>query len=50
MNPPAQQTTKLSITRGVKREPPRIVIHGNQLNDLPDSYKRYLMYFFRKSL
>ena len=28
MNPPAQQTTKLSITRGVKREPPRIVIHG----------------------
>lgn len=30
--------------------PPRIVIHGNQLNDLPDSYKRYLMNYFRKSL
>ncbi|XOV79371.1 MAG: ribosome biogenesis GTPase Der [Aestuariibacter sp.] len=30
--------------------PPRIVIHGNQVDDLPDSYKRYLMNYFRKSL
>jgi len=30
--------------------PPRIVIHGNQVEDLPDSYKRYLMNYFRKSL
>jgi GTP-binding protein len=30
--------------------PPLIVIHGNQLKDLPDSYKRYLMNYFRKSL
>ncbi|MBE1301557.1 MAG: ribosome biogenesis GTPase Der [Alteromonadaceae bacterium] len=30
--------------------PPRIVIHGNQVKDLPDSYKRYLMNYFRKSL
>jgi len=30
--------------------PPVIVIHGNQVNDLPDSYKRYLMNYFRKSL
>ncbi len=30
--------------------PPRIVIHGNQVDDLPESYKRYLMNYFRKSL
>ncbi|OFC70646.1 ribosome biogenesis GTPase Der [Alteromonas confluentis] len=30
--------------------PPVIVIHGNQLNDLPGSYKRYLMNYYRKSL
>lgn len=30
--------------------PPLIVVHGNQVKDLPDSYKRYLMNYFRKSL
>lgn len=30
--------------------PPRIVVHGNQVEDLPDSYKRYLINYFRKSL
>jgi len=30
--------------------PPRIVIHGNQLKRLADSYKRYLNSFFRKKL
>jgi GTP-binding protein len=30
--------------------PPVIVIHGNQVKDLPDSYKRYLMNYYRKSL
>ena len=30
--------------------PPVIVIHGNQVKDLPDSYKRYLMNYFRKAL
>lgn len=30
--------------------PPIVVIHGNQVNSLPDSYKRYLMNYFRKSL
>ncbi|MFC0180710.1 ribosome biogenesis GTPase Der [Thorsellia kenyensis] len=30
--------------------PPIVVIHGNQVNALPDSYKRYLMNYFRKSL
>jgi GTP-binding protein len=27
-----------------------VVIHGNQVDDLPDSYKRYLMNYYRKSL
>ena len=30
--------------------PPVIVIHGNQVDDLPSSYKRYLMNYFRKAL
>lgn len=30
--------------------PPRIVIHGNQLDMLPDSYQRYLSRFFRTAL
>lgn len=30
--------------------PPVIVIHGNQVDDLPHSYKRYLMNYFRKAL
>jgi GTP-binding protein len=30
--------------------PPVIVIHGNQVSDLPDSYKRYLMNYYRKAL
>ena len=30
--------------------PPVIVIHGNQVDDLPGSYKRYLMTYYRKSL
>ena len=30
--------------------PPVIVIHGNQVDDLPTSYKRYLMNYFRKAL
>lgn len=30
--------------------PPIIVIHGNQVEKLADSYKRYLSNYFRKSL
>lgn len=30
--------------------PPIIVIHGNQMDKLPDSYKRYLSNHFRRSL
>ena len=41
---------KLKYAHAGGYNPPRIVIHGNQLSDLPDSYKRYLMNYFRKSL
>jgi len=30
--------------------PPRIIIHGNQINKVPSVYKRYLTNFFRKEL
>ena len=30
--------------------PPVIVIHGNQVQDLPDAYKRYMMNYYRKAL
>jgi GTP-binding protein len=30
--------------------PPRIIIHGNQISKVPAVYKRYLMNFFRKEL
>ncbi len=30
--------------------PPIVVVHGNQVKDLPDSYKRYLMNYYRKAL
>lgn len=30
--------------------PPIIVVHGNQIEGLPDSYKRYLSNYYRRSL
>jgi GTP-binding protein len=27
--------------------PPRIIIHGNRLTDMPDTYRRYLEHYFR---
>ena len=41
---------KLKYAHAGGYNPPRIVIHGNQVNDLPDSYKRYLMNYYRKAL
>ena len=32
------------------RNPPTIIVHGNQTNALPDSYKRYLANYFRNVL
>ncbi|WP_371189654.1 ribosome biogenesis GTPase Der [Thalassotalea maritima] len=41
---------KLKYAHAGGYNPPLIVIHGNQVNQLPDSYKRYLINYFRKSL
>ncbi len=41
---------KLKYAHAGGYNPPRIIIHGNQVNDLPDSYKRYLTNYFRDAL
>jgi len=41
---------KLRFAHQGGRNPPLIVIHGNQTERLPDSYKRYLVNVFRESL
>ncbi len=39
---------KLRYAHQGGRNPPRIVIHGNQTTAVPDSYSRYLANVFRK--
>ncbi|MDQ2165463.1 MULTISPECIES: ribosome biogenesis GTPase Der [Vibrio] len=41
---------KLKYAHAGGYNPPIIVVHGNLVNELPDSYKRYLMNYYRKSL
>ncbi|MBP6123586.1 MULTISPECIES: ribosome biogenesis GTPase Der [Providencia] len=41
---------KMKYAHAGGHNPPIVVIHGNQVTDLPDSYKRYLMNYFRRSL
>ncbi|KLN96810.1 ribosome biogenesis GTPase Der [Moellerella wisconsensis] len=41
---------KMKYAHAGGHNPPIVVIHGNQVSDLADSYKRYLMNYFRKSL
>jgi GTP-binding protein len=41
---------KLKYAHAGGYNPPRIIIHGNQVKDLPESYKRYLINYYRKSL
>lgn len=41
---------KLRYAHAGGYNPPLIVIHGNQVKKLADSYKRYLMNYFRRSL
>jgi GTP-binding protein len=50
--PPMHQgrRIKLKYAHAGGYNPPIIVIHGNQVNNLPQSYKRYLMNYFRKAL
>ena len=41
---------KLKYAHAGGYNPPRIVIHGNQVTRLPGSYQRYLTNYFRKAL
>ncbi|MDF7670581.1 ribosome biogenesis GTPase Der [Orbaceae bacterium ESL0721] len=41
---------KLKYAHAGGYNPPIVVIHGNQVEALPDSYKRYLMNYFRRAL
>ena len=41
---------KLKYAHAGGYNPPRIIIHGNQVKDLPESYKRYLINYYRMSL
>ncbi|MGO2088247.1 MAG: ribosome biogenesis GTPase Der [Oceanisphaera sp.] len=41
---------KLKYAHAGGYNPPRIIVHGNQVKTLPDSYKRYLVNYFRRSL
>ncbi|MDX1706531.1 ribosome biogenesis GTPase Der [Pseudidiomarina sp.] len=41
---------KLKYAHAGGYNPPRIIIHGNQVTRLPGSYQRYLINFFRKAL
>ncbi|MSQ69514.1 MAG: ribosome biogenesis GTPase Der [Gammaproteobacteria bacterium] len=51
-NPPLVhgRRIKLRYAHMGGRNPPTIVIHGNQTDSVPGSYKRYLANFFRKAL
>jgi GTP-binding protein len=52
-NPPpliGTRRVKLRYANPGGHNPPIIVIHGNQTDKLPNSYKRYLVNFYRKSL
>ena len=41
---------KLKYAHAGGYNPPIVVIHGNQVKKLPDSYKRYMMNYYRRSL
>ena len=41
---------KLRYAHAGGHNPPRIIIHGNQLHALPDSYKRFLAHFYQEKL
>lgn len=50
--PPLAQGRRIKLRYAHQggRNPPVIVIHGNQTQALPSAYKRYLMNFFRQAL
>lgn len=41
---------KLKYAHAGGYNPPRIIIHGNKVNKMPESYKRYLINCYRKAL
>lgn len=41
---------KLKYAHAGGYNPPIVVIHGNQVEDLPDAYKRYLINYYRRAL
>lgn len=41
---------KLRYAHAGGHNPPRVIIHGNQLNELPESYRKFLSAFFIKKL
>jgi GTP-binding protein len=41
---------KLKFAHAGGYNPPRIIIHGNKVSKVPDSYKRYIINYYRKSL
>lgn len=41
---------KLKYAHAGGYNPPRVIIHGNKVSKMPDSYKRYLINCYRKSL
>lgn len=41
---------KLKYAHQGAKNPPTVIIHGTQTDELPDSYKRYLMSFYRDKL
>lgn len=41
---------KLRYAHSGGHNPQRIIIHGNQLNELPESYRRYLSRYFQQKL
>ena len=51
-SPPLVQgrRVKLRYAHAGGHNPPRIIIHGNQVHALPDSYKRFLANFFQTKL
>ena len=41
---------KLKFAHAGGYNPPRIIIHGNKVSNVPDAYKRYIINCYRKSL
>lgn len=51
-NPPLirGRRVKLRYAHAGGHNPPRIIVHGNQVTSLPDAYKRYLAHTYQKRL